>query len=79
MEQFKKIAWKFLFPHKAIIILSVPIAAALLIYAFAYEDANVAVAYIAYVFSAYSLTIVCMKAPIIVRKIKEINSVLRID
>jgi hypothetical protein len=74
MEQFKKIAWKFLFPHKAIIILSVPIAAALLIYAFAYEDANVVVAYIAYVFSAYSLTIVCMKAPIIVRKIKEIRN-----
>lgn len=74
MEQFKKILWKFLFPHKAIIILSVPIAAALLIYAFAYENANMVVAYIAYIFSAYSLTIVCMKSPILFRKLKEIRN-----
>ncbi len=71
MERFKKILWKFLFPHKAVVILSVPIAAALLIYAFAYEDANVIVAYISYIFSAYSLTIVCAKAPIVFRKLKD--------
>lgn len=70
MEQFKKILFKLLFPHKAIVICSVPIAAALLIYAFAYEDANIVVTYISYIFSAYSLTIVCAKAPILFRKIK---------
>lgn len=71
MERFKKILFKLLFPHKAIVIWSVPIAAALLIYAFAYEDANIAVTYISYIFSAYSLTILCAKAPILFRKIKE--------
>lgn len=71
MEQFKKILLKLLFPHKAVIILSVPIAAVLLIYTFAYENANTVVSYIAYVFSAYALIIVCAKAPILFQKIKE--------
>lgn len=71
MEQFKKILLKLLFPHSAVIILAVPVAAVLLIYAFAYENANVEISYIAYVFSAYALTIVCVKAPILYKKIKE--------
>ena len=71
MEQFKKILLKLLFPHKAVIILSVPIAAVLLIYAFAYKNANMVVSYIAYVFSAYALTIVCVKAPVLLKKMKE--------
>lgn len=71
MEQFKKLLLKLLFPHKAVIILSVPIATLLLIYAFAYENANSVVSYIAYVFSAYALTIVCVKAPVLLKKMKE--------
>lgn len=74
MERFKKLLWKLLFPHKAIIILSVPIATALLIYAFAYENANVVITYFSYVFSAYSLTIVCAKAPILFRKIRAVKN-----
>lgn len=71
MELFKKILLKLLFPHKAIVIFSVPVAAALLIYAFAYEDANMVITYISYIFSAYSLTILCAKAPILFHKIKK--------
>lgn len=71
MERFKKILFKLLFPRKAIVILSVPIAAALLIYAFAYEDANIVVTYISYIFSAYSLTILCARSPIMFQKLKE--------
>ena len=55
MEQFKKILLKLLFPHSAVIILAVPVAAVLLIYAFAYENANVAISYIAYVGYYYYL------------------------
>lgn len=73
MESFKKILFKLLFPHKAIVILSVPIATTLLIYAFAYEDANIVITYISYVFSAYSLTIVCAKSPILFKKLKEMQ------
>ena len=43
MEQFKKILWKVLFPHMAVVIVSVPIAVALLIYAFSFEDANMVI------------------------------------
>ncbi len=71
MKRFKKILLKLLFPHKAIIILSVPIATMLLLYAFVYKDANIVITYISYVFSAYSLTIVCAKSPILFRKLKE--------
>ncbi len=71
MDTFKKILLKLLFPHKAVVILSVPIAAALLVYAFAFENANIVVSYIAYVFSAYTLTIVCAKAPVLFMKLKE--------
>lgn len=74
MEQFKKLLLKLLFPHIAIVILSVPIAAALLIYAFAYTDANLAFSYAGYVFSAYSLTIVCARAPKIFQKLKAIKA-----
>lgn len=71
MEQFKKILWKVLFPHMAVVIVSVPIAVALLIYAFAFEDANMVITYISYIFSAYSLTIVCARSPILFRKLIE--------
>lgn len=71
MEHFKKILWKLLFPHMAIVIVSVPISVALLIYAFAFEDANIVITYISYVFSAYSLTILCAKSPILFRRLKE--------
>lgn len=71
MEQFKKILWKVLFPHMAVVITSVPIAVALLIYAFAFENANVVITYISYIFSAYSLTIICARSPILFRKLIE--------
>ena len=71
MEQFKKILWKVLFPHMAVVIVSVPIAVALLIYAFSFEDANMVITYISYIFSAYSLTIICARSPILFRKLIE--------
>lgn len=71
MKQFKKILWKVLFPHMAVVIVSVPIAVALLIYAFAFEDANMVITYISYIFSAYSLTIICARSPILFRKLIE--------
>lgn len=71
MEQFKKILWKFFFPHKAIVILSVPVSAALLVYAFGFENANIVISCIGYVISAYSLTILCVKSPILFRRLTE--------
>lgn len=59
MERFKQIMFPFLFPGLAVVLISVPIAAALLIYTFCFGSEDGPVAYISYVFSAYSLTIVC--------------------
>lgn len=60
MECFRRILHKLLFPGLAVIIISVPIAAALLIYTFAFGRENSPVAYLSYVFSAYSLVILCV-------------------
>lgn len=66
MERLKKLLQKLLFPGLAVVLLSVPIAAALLAYTFLYENEYSPIAYVSYVVSAYSLTIVCasiIKAP----------------
>ncbi len=73
MERFKKILLKLLFPHTAIVVLLVPIATALLIYAFVYPEANPIWVYGSYFLSAYALTVVCTKAPSIYKKVKEIK------
>lgn len=57
MGRIKQILNKLLFPGIAIVLTSVPIAAALLTYTFLYEEEYSPVAYVSYVISAYSLTI----------------------
>ena len=59
MEQFKRIIHGLLFPHLAVVLLSIPAAAALLICTFAFAGESSPVAYPSYVLSAYSLTISC--------------------
>lgn len=59
MERFKDILRKLLFPGVAVVLISVPAAAAALTYVFLYGEEYSQIAYAAYVFSAYSLTIVC--------------------
>ena len=59
MERLKRILYKILFPGIAVVLLSVPVAAALLVYVFLNGQEYSPVAYAAYVVSAYSLVIVC--------------------
>lgn len=61
MERFKRILNKILFPHLALVFISVPVAVALLIYTFLYEEETSLVAYLSYLISAYSLIIVCAR------------------
>lgn len=66
MKLFKGILHKLLFPGIAAVLISVPVAAVLLIYTFLYDAKDSTIAYVAYLLSAYSLTIVCaaiIKAP----------------
>lgn len=61
MEHVKRILKQILFPKSAVVIISVPAAAALLIHTFLLEEETSPVAYLSYVLSAYSLTIVCAR------------------
>lgn len=75
MEKFKKILLSLLFPKIWLIVLLVPFSAAMLIYAFAYQNPNAVLVYISYALSAYTLTVVCIRSPEIVKKAKAfINS-----
>ena len=59
MGRFKRILHRLLFPGPAVVLLSVPTAAVLLIDKFAFAGEYSPIAYPSYVFSAYTLTIVC--------------------
>lgn len=61
MERFKKIANRILFPHLALVIISVPVTVVLLIHTFLYEEETSLLAYASYLISAYSLVIVCAR------------------
>lgn len=74
MEKCKKILRKLLFPHIAIVILLTLVGATLLIYAFAFENANEIVAYASYGISFYALLILCFRAPAIVRWAQNIKN-----
>lgn len=60
MERWKQFFHALLFPRLAVVLISVPVTAALLLYTFAYGSEISPVTYLAYLFSAYSLLIVCI-------------------
>ncbi len=68
MKRWKKILHKLLFPGKAVVLLSVPLAAALLAYTFLRAGEDSPAAYVSYVISAYSLTVVCASVSGAVKK-----------
>lgn len=74
MKTFKKILFKLLFPHIAIVIILVPIATALLTYTFIFGFTNEPIAYVSYFLSAYALTIVCTRATKIFRTLHRIKT-----
>lgn len=70
MDKLKQSLNRLLFPHIALVVLLVPVSAALLFYTFM-EDALVPAAkYASYTLSAYALTILCARAPVLIRKVR---------
>lgn len=67
MEKWKQILNKLLFPGAVVIILSIPISAALLIYTFVFDHENEPIAYLSYAISAYATVIVCAQIPRLVK------------
>ncbi len=63
MDNLRKIWKALLFPHIAVMILLIPIAAALLIYSLAFLNSSSLIAVVSYVISFYTLLVWCMKLP----------------
>ena len=73
LETWKQLLRKLLFPGTAVIFFSVPISAALLIYAFGFAHEENPLVYLSYVVSAYTLVIVCIQ---IVKASKKVSVLL---
>lgn len=71
MDKWKAILWKLLFPGTVWIFLLFNASAMLLFCAFAVEGCPAAVAYVSYVLSAYTLTVVCARMPAIFKRAKK--------
>lgn len=65
----KKLLHTLLFLPIPIVLMLIPFATAMLLYAFLYEDANPIAVYASYFLSAYTLTVACIQAPRLIRKI----------
>ena len=70
MDKWKKNAWRLLFPKTVWIFLLFNASCVLLLYAFCGDNCPEAVAYLSYVISAYTLTVVCARMPHIIKKIR---------
>lgn len=67
---WKKLGKALLFPHIAVLILLLPIAAGLLTYSALFLKTDSVLSYVAYVTSAYTLTVWCCKMPYLIRFFK---------
>lgn len=66
----KKIGRALLFPHIAIMMILVPIAAVFLVYSMVFCGTESAIAIVSYVLAAYTLTVWCFKIPYLIRFFK---------
>ena len=71
MERLKKIVNKLLFPHMALVLVLFPVSMALLICSMVFLGTESVLSYVSYMFSFYSLTIVCLRIPQIIEFIKK--------
>lgn len=72
MIKLKRLIFKILFPHTAVILLLIPVSAVMLLYALRKKLVS-AVQYAAYGLSAYTMTVLCAKAPVLYKKARAIK------
>lgn len=68
--KLKKISKALLFPHISVLLILLPIAAALLIFSMVVLGTESIVSYVSYAIAAYTLTIWCARMPVIIKFIK---------
>lgn len=73
MIKLKRLIFKILFPHTAVILLLISVSAVMLLYAFTEKKLVSAVQYAAYGLSAYTMTVLCAKAPVLYKKARAIK------
>lgn len=71
MKRHRNLLHRLLFPGPLVVGISVPIAAALLVYTFGIAGDAGPIAYLSYAFSAWSLTLVCVNLVPVLRKIRD--------
>ena len=67
---WKKLGKALLFPHIAIMVILIPIAAVFLVYSMVFLGTESVVAIISYVLAAYTLTVWCFRIPYLIRFFK---------
>ncbi len=70
---WKKIGKAILFPHFALLIVLLPIAAAFCGYSLAFLDSTSPIACVSYAIAAYTLTVWCARIPQLVKRIKKVK------
>lgn len=73
-HKLKKIGLSLLFPHPALLVLFAIVSAVLLIYTFVKGHSEHPMAYATYVFSFYSLSVICIRIPTIIRFFKNFKN-----
>ncbi len=71
MERLKKICKTLLFPHVVVMLILLPVATVLLIYAMVFLGVKSIPAYMAYVIATYTLTVWCIKIPKLIYSLKK--------
>ena len=71
---WKKLGKALLFPHMAVMIVLLPVAAVLLAVSMARIGTESVIAYISYVLAAYTLTVWCCKIPYLIRFFKTVKN-----
>jgi hypothetical protein len=71
---WKKLGKALLFPHMAVMIVLLPVAAVLLAVSMALIGTESVIAYISYVLAAYTLTVWCCKIPYLIRFFKTVKN-----
>lgn len=70
----KKIFKALLYPHFAVLLLLAPVSVALLVYGLVFVGQDSVVAYASYGLSAYTLTVLCLRVPHIIRFVKRFQN-----
>lgn len=71
---WKKIGRLILFPHVVLLLVLLPVATVLLVYSMVFAKEESVIAYISYVLAAYTLTILCLRVPFLVRFLKRFKN-----